>query len=90
MVQQGEQCSSSLLSVCGPKIFIVTGNVTEVYMQSKVTLHRLIRVSPPNAIGYPMQIVFKVMRYMYRIPEAGISWFIIYHKYHKDDHQLKP
>lgn len=45
---------------------------------------------PPKILGYPKEVLFRVIRPLYSIPEAGVHSFHTYHCYLKTQLQMKP
>lgn len=43
------------------------------------TVGRLTFVRPPSQIGFPEDVLLRIDRSLYGIPEAGIHWFLTYH-----------
>jgi Reverse transcriptase (RNA-dependent DNA polymerase) len=61
-------------------------DITQAYVQSTTTLARVIFARPPKEMIYelPPNSIFKVIRPLYGIPEAGTHWFGTYHKHHRE------
>lgn len=78
------------ISVSDEELSIILRDVKQAYVQSDDNLQRLIFIRPPAILGYPSDVLFKVVRPLYVISEAGISWFCTYHKYHKDKLSMHP
>jgi reverse transcriptase-like protein len=61
-------------------------DITQAYVQSTSKLSRVIYARPPkDMIGeLPPNVIFKVIKPLYGIPEAGTHWFGTYHKHHRE------
>ena len=55
-------------------------------MQLVILLARVIFARPPKEITHELLlgIIFKVIKPLYRVPEAGIHWYNTYSNYYKD------
>lgn len=61
-------------------------DLTQAYVQSTTTLVHAISARPPKEVLHelPPKTIFKVIRPLYGIPEAGTHWFGTYHKHHRE------
>lgn len=76
------------LAACNLKLVALLGDVQQAHTQAEDPLKLPISVYPPSALGYPRNVVFKAIRPLYGIPEAGIQWFKTYQTYHVEDLHL--
>lgn len=67
-------------------------DITQAYTQSTTPLTRTIYARPPPELvpEFPPNIVFRVVRPLYGIAEAGIHWFNTYHKHHCNELGMEP
>ncbi|KYK61933.1 hypothetical protein DCS_03078 [Drechmeria coniospora] len=65
-------------------------DITQAYTQSNTPLHREILARPPREITerYPEGTIFRVMRPLYGIPEAGAHWFLTYQNHYRDKMEM--
>jgi hypothetical protein len=60
-------------------------DITQAYVQSVTKLARTIYALPPkDMVGeLPPGMIFKVIKPLYGVPEAGTHWFGTYHRHHR-------
>lgn len=64
-------------------------DISQAYTQSKTILPREFFVKPPAELNLSKNVILKVLRPLYGIPEAGNHWFKTYHDHHKSELGLK-
>lgn len=89
-VQRASQRLLLALCVCDPEFYLKTRDVSQANVQSTSKIRRQIFVLPPRILGFPPDVLFRVNRPLYGIPEAGIHWYKTYHTYHKHDLKMSP
>ena len=57
-------------------------DITQAYTQSATLLNREIYVRAPQELGIEKNLVLKIIRPLYGIPEVGAHWFGTYHVHH--------
>ena len=57
-------------------------DILQAYIQSDTELYRDLYIKPPIELEFAHNMVLKVIKPLYRIPEAGNYWFNIYHIHH--------
>ena len=81
-IQRASQRLMLCLSVSMPHHQLHLRDITQAYVQSETSLIREFYVEPPSEMGLSNNVVLKVMKPLYSIPEAGNHWFSTYHKLH--------
>lgn len=89
-VQRASQRLLLSIAVCDKSLAVISRDVSQAYVQSETTLQRPVFVKPPTILKFPDDVLFKVNRPLYGLPEAGNHWFHTYHRYHTQDLQLRP
>jgi hypothetical protein len=77
------------LSVSLPDHQLHLRDITQAYVQSETTLIRDFYVEPPVEMNLTEEVILKVVKPLYGIPEAGNHWFSTYHKLHTDSLGMK-
>ena len=61
-------------------------DISQAYVQSVTKLHRNFFILPPTELatqlGIPRGSILRVVKPLYRVPEAGNHWFKTYHSHH--------
>ncbi|KYK57237.1 hypothetical protein DCS_04244 [Drechmeria coniospora] len=86
------RCSQRLILAIAPMLqqhygfHLALRDITQAYTQSATPLYREILARPPREIKnrYPEGTIFRVMRPLYGIPEAGAHWFLTYQNHHRE------
>ena len=76
-------CLASML----PDMDLYLRDISQAYVQSTTELNRPFYVRPPEELSNTLgigDIVLKVVKPLYGIPEAGNHWFKTYHTHHID------
>ena len=71
----------------GLKIYL--RDISQAYVSSKSKLLREIYVIPPKELGLERDILWKVIRPLYGLPESGLIWFETYIGHHHDELRMK-
>ena len=88
-IQRASQRLILCLSVSMPNHQLHLRDITQAYVQSETNLIREFYVEPPMEMGLSNDIVLKVIKPLYGIPEAGNHWFSTYHKLYTDGLNMK-
>jgi hypothetical protein len=61
-------------------------DISQAYVQSTTSLNREFYVRPPkelqNELGLGDDVILKILKPLYGVPEAGNHWFKTYHEHH--------
>jgi hypothetical protein len=61
-------------------------DISQAYIQSSTLLNRDFYINPPPKLANQLNLeagsVLKVVKPLYRVPEAGNHWFKTYHSHH--------
>jgi len=57
-------------------------DISQAYTQSHTSLARDFYIRPPRELNLPQGVIWKILRPLYGIPEAGTHWFRTYHNHH--------
>ena len=71
----------------GLKIYL--RDISQAYVSSKSKLLREVYVIPPKELGLGRDILWKVIRPLYGLPESGLIWFETYVGHHHDELRMK-
>lgn len=82
MVQRSSQRLLSCLAACDLSMKLSTRDVIQAYPQSNTSLSRPIYVEPPHILKTPSDLIIRLDRPLYGVPEAGAHWFNTYHSHH--------
>lgn len=63
-------------------LFICLPDITQAYPQTHEELARIIYLRQPPQFGFPSEIVFRVERGLYGLPESGFLWYGAFHGHH--------
>lgn len=61
-----------------------TRDITQAYIQSGTALELEVYIAAPKELDLGNEIVLRVMKQLYGIPESGIHWYLTYLEYHVD------
>jgi hypothetical protein len=64
-------------------------DISQAYVQSRTPLIRDIFARPPPELGLDKGTILKIVRPLYGVPEAGNHWFGTYHRYHREQLQMR-
>lgn len=65
-------------------------DIVQAYKQTEEELKRIVYLRPPPELGFPLEVLLRVERGLYGLPEADLLWFKTYHKHHSTKLNLKP
>ncbi len=65
-------------------------DVIQAYTQSETELNRSVYVKPVPEFGLSEDMLLRIVRPLYGVPEAGLHWFKTYHGFHKRKLGLTP
>lgn len=86
--------ASQRLFVCLAAIFreliVFLRDIIQAYTQSDTTMTDPVFVKPPKCLGFPPDVILRVERCLYGLPESGLHWFGTYHKHHMAYLHLRP
>jgi Reverse transcriptase (RNA-dependent DNA polymerase) len=88
-IQRVSQRLMLCLSVSLPDHQLHLRDITQAYVQSETNLIREFYIEPPVEMGLSKDVILKVVKPLYGIPEAGNHWFSTYHKLHTDILNMK-
>ena len=71
----------------GLKVFL--RDISQAYVSSDKKLLREIYITPPKELGLSPDIMWKVIRPLYGLPESGVIWFETYIAHHHDKLKMK-
>lgn len=57
-------------------------DITQVYNQSTTHLEREVYIRPPEGMHLPLDMIMKVVKSLYGIPESGLYWYLTYMEHH--------
>jgi hypothetical protein len=63
-------------------------DISQAYVQSNTQLSRDFFIRPPPEFGLPQGSILKVIKPLYRVPEAGNYWFNTYHRHYTTQLQI--
>ena len=59
-------------------------DISQVYVQSIISLARQFFIKPPIELGFGEGTILKIIKFLYGVSKAGIHWFNTYHKHHTE------
>lgn len=66
------------------KMFVIfLRDISQAYTQAETRGQRPIYIRPPAVLNISPSYILRVDRPLYGLPEAGMHWFVTYHKHHK-------
>src|SRR6266702_5901723 len=57
-------------------------DISQAYMQSSTYLSKDIFIRPPHELNLQPGTILRVLKPLYKVPEARNHWFKTYHQYH--------
>lgn len=63
-------------------------DVTQAYTQARSWLERSVYIKAPAEMNLPEDIVLRVIKPLYGIPESGVHWYFTYLDHHLDELQM--
>jgi Reverse transcriptase (RNA-dependent DNA polymerase) len=86
-----QRVSQRIIAALAPSLFIrgillFCRDITQAYIQSTSKLARPIYATPPKEMHgeFPDDVILKIIKPLYGIPEAGTHWFGTYFVHHKE------
>lgn len=84
-VQRSSQRLLFCLAVCEKEYHVISGDVSQAFVQSETSLQRPVFIRLPKILGYPEDILFKVNFPLYGLTKAVNHWFHTNYRYHTQD-----
>jgi hypothetical protein len=81
-IQRASQRLLLSLAASIPELEVHLRDISQAYTQSETNLARDFFVRPPKELQMPGELLWKVLRPLYGVPEAGTHWFRTYHNHH--------
>lgn len=79
-----------LLSLAASKGFdVYLRDISQAYCCSEFELIREAYIIPPKSLNLPKNVLWKLMKPLYGLPESGLLWYETYRSYHEVDLQMK-
>lgn len=69
-------------------LFIFPRDIVEACTQAEDKLQRVIYLRPPEVLGFPPEVLLRVDRGLYGLPESDLLWFKTYHLHQKNNLNL--
>lgn len=88
-----QRASQRLLLCCcaiDQSFTFFTRDVSQAYVQSTTPVQRPIFIRPPTSLKLSKDILFRVKKPLYGLPEAGVHWFKTYHAHFTAKLGMKP
>lgn len=63
-------------------------DISQAYCCSEFELIREAYIIPPKSLGLPRNVLWKLMKPLYGLPESGLLWYETYRSYHEVDLQM--
>ena len=79
-----------LLSLAASKGFDVhLRDISQAYVCSEFSLIRDAYIVPPKSLGLPSNVLWKLKKPLYGLPESGLLWYETYRIYHEVDLRMQ-
>jgi hypothetical protein len=78
-----ETVKSMVATAAALRLPLLTRDVSQAYVSSESLLSREIYIIPPRALNLDKDILWRVLKPLYGLPESGLHWFERFRRYHQ-------